>query len=282
MPFVPPMLATPYDPEKHDLTKGTWYAEEKYDGHRLVVEVTEHSRDLLTPGRGVTAWSRYGIERKLPRHLIEDLALRMPNGIYDGELFVPGKRSYGVTELENSADLCYTVFDLITFDGVNLTTMPYRNRVTYIDEIRMTIGHLLDGVRLGHTVRIDSVAEMEKIRDEVWKRDGEGLILKDASSIYESRRAKTWLKIKKLQHATFRITGFTPSRGTKVNRGPYGMTNLVDADGIVTQVKTLNDKLLAAIAANPAAFIGLMLVCEYQERTPDGKYRHIRWDHLEE
>jgi hypothetical protein len=84
--------------------------------------------------------------------------------------------------------------------------------------------------------------------------------------------------------------GFTQSRGKIIDRGPYAAVLLRDAAGNETTVKTLNDVELdrfeqewpstAGVEHHPA--VGRKLRIEYQERTPDGSYRHPRWDRWED
>ena len=136
------------------------------------------------------------------------------------------------------------------------------------------------------------------MRDEVWARDGEGLILKriDAPYTIGKRPKNTWVKIKKLQSQIFTVIGWEPSRGLINNRGLYGMTKLRDEDGIITQVKTKNDAQCrlfeerasfpdgqgGMVVRIPHPDLGRKLVCEFQERTIYNEYRHIRWDHWSE
>src|ERR1043166_140802 len=111
MPFISPMLASPMTALPATLSPGIYAAEEKFDGHRLIMEVTDAAtHDLYGEGMEVKAWGRYGIPRILPPHIVTGMS-RLPPGIYDGELLAPGKRSYGVTERTNSDDLVYVIFD---------------------------------------------------------------------------------------------------------------------------------------------------------------------------
>jgi ATP-dependent DNA ligase len=100
------------------------------------------------------------------------------------------------------------------------------------------------------------------------------------------KRDKSWIKIKKLRSAVLTVTGFQPSKGQIINRGPFATVVLKDEQGNVTTVKTRNDAEIAKLeaqavagAAHPA--IGRKLRIEFQERTVDGSYRHPRWDRWE-
>jgi hypothetical protein len=81
--------------------------------------------------------------------------------------------------------------------------------------------------------------------------------------------------VKALDTAVMTVTGFE-----KGENGPHSTVTLVGTDGETT-VKTLNADALRKFAANPKSFIGRKLRIEFQERTPDGGYRHPRWDRWE-
>jgi hypothetical protein len=60
--------------------------------------------------------------------------------------------------------------------------------------------------------------------------------------------------------------------------GACSVVHLVDDSGIFTSCKVLNGEELKRIQADPSSFIGRKLLLDYQEKTPDGMYRHPRWD----
>ncbi|CAB4190703.1 ATP-dependent DNA ligase [uncultured Caudovirales phage] len=283
--FINPMLASPL-PVGFAPAPGVWAAEEKFDGHRLIVEIAEGKFDLFTDGKRVRAWSRDGLSRALPTHVVASLS-ELPVGIYDGELLAPGKRSYGVTELANSAALVYTVFDVLELLGESTVHHSYDQRRVYLEEIfsRQWIANQTALV-LASSSEIESIEQLQALQNAVWVRDGEGLILKRRTAPYQpGKRSKDFLKIKQLRTAVLTVIGFRPSTGKIVNRGPHAMLLLRDSEGNVTTVKTRNDVEIARLDAqagvgvHPA--IGRQLRIEFQERTPDGNYRHPRWDRWE-
>jgi bifunctional non-homologous end joining protein LigD len=274
--FRAPMLAS-ICPDSVEVQPGQFMVEEKYDGERIGVLVSSGHDDLFTAKR-ITAWSRYGLERKLPTHLTQELA-QLPDGYYDGELMVPGARSYGVKVLTNAALLQYFIFDALQLKGVEIMTMPYHERRQRLLE------NIPDGnaVHLADSFYVGSWDDIISHRDAVWARGGEGLILKRITAPYLiGKRSKDWMKIKDLRHAILTVTGFVAGQSVKQNRGPFAMVRLQDDDGNVITVKTKNDYELRRLESesrqNPHPRIGTKLVILYQERTPDGSYRHPRWD----
>lgn len=284
MSFINPMFAAPMPKVPLNLKSGEWYAEEKIDGHRLILQVEK--------GKG-TAWSRNGLTRILPPHLHEEIK-RLPDGIYDGELYTPGGRSYGVTEIVNGPNLAYTVFDLLQFEGVSLLEENYfKRRVVLLETLAPRSEN--PNIHRGWTTLVENENQLSTLLSDVWERDGEGLILKNTSSIYVpgKRPKNTWIKLKQLKTAVLTVIGFAPSRGQIVDRGPYAMIILRDEDGNITTVKTRNDEECRKLekeapieefslggSTHPA--IGRKIRIEYQERTPDGNYRHPRMDRWED
>jgi len=273
MPFIKPMLASPLP--VGFVPTGGWFAEEKFDGHRLLVEVSSERTSLLHD-KTVRAWSRDGLDRILPTHVL-DAASLLPDGLYDGELFVPGKRSYGVTALANAGALRFVMFDVLRVLGQDCTAMPYVQRREAMDlAVRHTQG--VPGVVLSESFPVASIEDVTRLAESVWSRDGEGLILKLATSTYApGKRSKAWVKVKSVRSATLTVTGFFRGK-----LGECSVTALRDEDGNETTVKTKDTKTRELIAANPSEFLGRRLLIEYQERTPDRGYRHGMWDRWED
>jgi len=306
--FISPMLAKPL-PNGFDPTSGDWIAEEKLDGHRILVRVDDRPADLF--GDCVTrAWSRHGRDRLLPPHIRTSINL-LPNGLYDGELLVPGKRSYGTVVLDNADKLIYVIFDVLVLLDRNLTiedvAATYAERRKFLEEIFTKCYHpnhnndengvLNDRgcgnpdcfnftgnesflpIQLGWSVQIPNMERANEIAENVWARDGEGLILKNTASLYHpgKRPKNAWYKIKQLRSSVLTVLGFRQGR-----MGPNSIVLLRDDEGCETTVKWKNYEELDKIEADPVSFIGRKLRIEFQERTPDGGYRHPRWDRWED
>ena len=280
MPFLSPALASP-TPADFNPKPGEWVAEEKYDGHRLIVCVGSGPKSLFDKV-AVTAWSRDGKVRALPTHVRESL-MELPEGTYDGELMVPGSRSYGVTEKANQAFLKYIIFDVLELLGRDLTSAgvraTYDERMTALTEIFAVDSEDNRGaVTLSDGNNVRDLYHVKQLATSVWKYDGEGLILKRRTSLYHvGKRTKDWLKIKQLRSAVLTLVGY---QGGKC--GPQSVWVLRDPEGNETAVKWKNQALLLEINKAPATFLGRQVRIEYQERTPDGSYRHPRFDRWED
>jgi len=265
MAFISPMLASGMPKAPLNYESGRWVAETKYDGHRLVVEVTV---------RDVFAWGRYGIERALPDTLKRQI-LQLDPGVYDGELIVPGGKSHNVVELTKKDQLQFVAFDILRSIKTEVMDYSWQERREMLAEAFENV----DGpnVKMSAFMKLRTAEQMKDLFDKVVKNGGEGLILKDRESVYLAgkRPAGKWIKVKESNTAVMEIIGFAPGRN-----GPFSRVVIEGDDLRRTSVKVLNNELLAAANMNPKFFIGRQLRIEFQGRTEDGSYRHPRWDHL--
>lgn len=270
-PYVDPMLATPF-PEGQTLQNFVkssevkhWAMEEKFDGHRVIVAVKDGD---------VQAWSRprqgkTALKRDLPPQIATVFAT-FPTGTYDGELIVPGGMSTDVVDLSNAGTEQFIVFDVLRLLGEDTTKNTYDERREFLTEIFAK--------QDGEIVMLAlSVKPSEKFVKDIWARGGEGAILKRRASHYQpGARSRDYIKIKGCEHIVMTVTGYKAGKN-----GPHSTVEVRAEDGSTTTVKTLDNDAIRAFDANPDAFIGRKLMIEYQLRTPDGGYRHPRWDRWE-
>lgn len=266
--FRKPMLASTIEPNRIDFKNTQWAVEEKYDGHRLIVSVQSGV---------VRAWARSGKDRELPKHLHKALS-RFPSGLYDGELCVPHGRSYNVTELEREKDRCYVVFDVLEIIGRDVTSESYDRRREALRLVFSAVGRGTTAVQLAESTNVSSLKEAQKLCSAIWKRDGEGIILKDRSAKYQcGDRPKTVVKMKNVQSAVLAVVNFSDGKWGKNSK-----VHLVDNDGNETSVKVRNLKVLRDVQANGHKYRGRLMRIEFQERTPGGGYRGpVRMDRWE-
>lgn len=267
-PAVKPMLASAMPDGRgiESFAGGDWIAEEKFDGHRLLVRVTAE--------RVVTAWSRPGathgaIERPLPPKIAAAMA-ELPRGLYDGELYLPGGTSSDVTRLDKSAQLALVLFDLADCMGQSILDKSYKDRRALLE---VAVAHTKAGGPVHIAEALPCTLATVKA---IWKRGGEGVILKRLGATYKSGyRSPDWVKVKPQGSAVFTITGYEEGKS-----GPYSVVLLRHADGRETSCKVLNNDTLRAIEAAPKKFLGKRLVVSHNGFTSSGLWRHAMWDHL--
>ena len=201
--FVPPQLATLTDkPPSSD----EWFHELKFDGYRLLCHLE---------GRQVHFWTRNRKDwtAKFANVGKAIKALPVKTAILDGEIVAldsTGRASF--QRLQNSINkgggsgLIFHIFDLIYIEGFNLTHCPLRERKRVLAELLEPLG---DTGLLRYSDHIEgNGAQFFK---EACKHGLEGIVSKQADSVYESTRSRNWLKIKCIRRQEFVIAGYTLS-----------------------------------------------------------------------
>ena len=204
---VRPMLATPAgEPFDHP----DWLFEVKWDGYRAVAEVRDgevalYSRNLLPLN-----------ETFAP--IVEALRGCRFEAVLDGEVVVVDDRGEPDFQLlqnyrkSGHGHLLYCVFDLLHFQGHDLTRLPLLRRKELLKRI------LPSGprIRFSDHVERDGVLFFEVVR----KKGLEGVIAKHAQSVYQpGKRSRRWLKVKAQLTQEGVIAGFTSPRGGRRHFG---------------------------------------------------------------
>lgn len=244
---------------------GTWSMDEKLDGHRCLV---------VKRGEDIKCWSRGGagrasLEKKVTPAILSAIA-QMPDGIYDGELMIPGGNSWNVVDLARQHELVVILFDVQEILGQNVCKEPQSMRR---DLLAQAVAHVkTDAVRL-----VASFTPEWAVIEKIWAEGGEGVIVKKNSAPYRpGYRSDAWVKVKQLMSVVGVITGFKAG-----SFGPHSVTCVTLDSGVKTQVKTLDTVTLAAIEKNPESFLGHRLVIQCQQVVASsGCPRHPMWDHM--
>ncbi len=204
---VRPMLATaaeePFDhPE--------WLFEVKWDGYRALAEVNDgevalYSRNLLTLN-----------EKFAP--VVEALRECRYEAVLDGEVVavddqgIPNFQLLQDYRKSGRGHLLYHVFDLLHFQGHDLTSLPLIRR----KEILKRILPSSPRVRFSEHVVRDGVLFFRVVKE----RGLEGIVAKHAESPYlPGRRSRQWLKVKTQLTQEGVIAGFTAPRGGREHFG---------------------------------------------------------------
>lgn len=303
-----PMLAVPL--AKADIAYwNEWAMEEKFDGHRLIVQVSDFDVTAWTRPRRRKDGAKTMERRTLPPHLVTAFR-QLPIGTYDGEL-LGGVTSTDVTRTDLVGTLRFVVFDLLGLKAHSTLSLTYDQRRELLELMwskNLKRGTLVaPHLELARSFRVERRADIDRFVKRIWDQGGEGAILKRRASVYhEGKRSPDWVKLKKLCTEVCRVVGFEAGRGEKVDRGPFASVAVestgevwLESKGRLTTVKTVNDAELdhfnaewhsatkgralaglAGYAEHPA--IGRLLRIEFQDFTPGGDFRHPRWDRWED
>jgi DNA ligase-1 len=175
------------------------WLEDKYDGircqlHKVGDRVALYSRDL----REITTTFLEVADslRPTPADFVLDgelLAMRGDVSLPFAELQKRLGRREGDLFLGQQIPVRFLAFDLLWLNGESTLTRPLRARRAALEQIPFP-----SAIRLAQVVRAYSPADIERTFQEARARLNEGLMVKEAESIYTpGRRGLSWLKLKK-------------------------------------------------------------------------------------
>lgn len=203
---VSPMLSTL---AKEPFDKDGWIFEIKWDGYRAIAELE---------GDEVTIYSRKKQsfnQRFSP--LVDELRNFPIQAIFDGEIVVLDKKGKPQFQLlqnysPSKGNLVYYVFDLLYFNGHDLTGLPLLKRKSILEKI------LPASEKIRYSKHIENRG---KFLFEQAKSTGlEGIIAKNSFSVYHyGQRSQEWLKIKSQNRQEAIIGGFTEGKGSRKHFG---------------------------------------------------------------
>ena len=207
MPKIPfrikPMLATLVDVP---FTRPNWIFEEKYDGVRMLA---------YKEGSHLSIISRNAIDRtdRYPQIAKAIVKLKPETLLLDGEIVIFDSKGVSRFQLlqRSKGNPEFAVFDCLYHCGKDLRREPFSSRRSILESLLKRDANLRPSAILGsdglQTFRIAS------------KRGYEGIIGKNLTSTYESRRSHQWLKVKVHQQQEFVIGGFTAPKGSREDFG---------------------------------------------------------------
>jgi bifunctional non-homologous end joining protein LigD len=287
---ISPMLATAGD--VLDLPDDEWSFEGKWDGFRIVAELTHGSMTLRTRS-GNDYTEKFGTLQSFADDLAEH------DAVVDGEVVVfddGGVSSFEKLQNATRDDIRFIAFDLLYLDGTSLLRKKYSDRRRLLELLTTGLDSVLVPPRLTGSAA-DAVAES---RERGW----EGVVAKRTDSVYQpGKRAHTWIKHKNWRTQEVVIGGWRRGQGRRA--GGFGslLMGIPDGDRLryVGRVGTgFDDRALDTFAAllapleasdspfssilpaadrNGAVWVEPVLVGEvrFYEATESGHLRHPSW-----
>ena len=201
---IKPMLSTLV---KEPFDHPDWIFEVKWDGYRALAEIRDE---------GVSLYSRNQISfNKKFSPIVESLRKFGFDAVLDGEIVVvddQGRPDFQMLQHYQetaSSHLLYYVFDLLYFQGHDMTNLPLLRRKELLKKIIPTSPK----IRLSDYIWNEGVL----FYNVVTEKGLEGIVAKHSQSTYETgRRSRQWLKVKTRLTQEGVIAGFTePGGGRK-------------------------------------------------------------------
>lgn len=187
--WMEPMAATL---TQERFTGPEWSFERKLDGMRLLALKQGHSVRLLSRNR-------------LPQNETYPSVAKAVAALPVRELILDGEAT-GVWG--RAGEVAYHVFDILWFDGRDVTSLPLEERRALLDRLPLR-------PPLHRVEELSGDAPWERACREGW----EGVIAKRRGSPYEHRRSPHWLKMKCEATQELVVGGFTDPQGGRVGLG---------------------------------------------------------------
>ncbi|RFZ85179.1 DNA ligase D [Mucilaginibacter terrenus] len=199
---IKPMKATLVD-EPFD--QPGWIYEIKWDGYRALATLNEGQATLTSRNNLV-----FGQFQPI-NDLLESWDM---NVVLDGEIVAlneQGTADFGALQNwrnKKNALLAFYVFDILWYNGRDLTGLPLRSRREILDAVLPKNSEL---IRPSQVFEVGGIEFFEAAK----KMGLEGIIAKRADSLYTSdARSREWLKVKAKRRQEVIIAGFTKNEGT--------------------------------------------------------------------
>lgn len=277
IPKIGCMLGKPYGDVGPTKTKWPCIVTEKLDGIRRII-VKEHDE--------VHCYSRSGHEDIGLVDILADMKYLPDNTVYDGELLAEGNfadciaQRQATNSIANSGGirvgLTFNVFDMIPIDefrrGKSEKNAKLRKTLlaaTLMDESLKIIEpekyfSLIQAFGIHTELKfirpvpilglVKSMDEVDPIVSEIWKRNGEGVMLNTVEGLYEIKRSNNLLKVKHTEEHVLKVIDVL--EGTGKFEDSLGAL-IVDYNGTRLGVGSgFTDQQRHAIWDNPDAYIG--------------------------
>jgi DNA ligase 1 len=265
---IPCMLACDYmdyvGKPKHYVTG--WYASVKYDGQRAF---------WLPHVDGGTLYSRLGNKINAPAWFVDLLNSVAPETVLDGEIFFGNGNFHMTGNLRSTkpdsaiwSRAQYKIFDAPLIDGT-------------FEERYFALLELLDGADVSkieavEQIKIKNSQHLEDFYNSVLDEGGEGLILRDPSSLYVDGRSPKMLKYKPSFDNEAVIVGYNEGNGRNTGKlGSFIVHPLVNGEpnrkgefsisGMTDYIRTNYKR------THP---VGTVVTYSYRSLTNTGKPRH--------
>jgi bifunctional non-homologous end joining protein LigD len=212
--FTPPMLATL---TSRVFSDPSWVFEPKLDGQRSLLWRRDGTVRLLTRNDK----DRTSHYPDLVEAIVRD---RMPALIADGEIVAFDGDVTSFSRLQGrmqnarpsaaqvaAVPVSYYLFDLIWFDGYDLSALPLLARKAILRDACA----FDDPIRFSEHLDEEGEAAFHAACAKGW----EGLVAKRAASPYVHARSKDWLKFKCSNEQEFVVIGWTDPRGARSGLG---------------------------------------------------------------
>lgn len=202
-----PMLAHAKPAQEHHFHDESYWMQEKLDGERRLLHL--HANDIFLTGRKVLKSGLLSeVSDKTP-YLNHDRLHDFAGTILDGELMHPKGFKFLSRVMRSNTDkalaiqeehghLVYHLYDILSFDGVSVESLPYHQRYDVLRHFFKSIPpELRPYFRLVDSYK--DVASKQSLYQQILiDPDKEGVMFRHKDAVYETnKRSRSLLRMKK-------------------------------------------------------------------------------------
>lgn len=322
---LPPTAWKPQKAEARELEElenmdfHDWVAEKKIDGARYALHIRKGGCLLLSTHESAGDGEAVDKTDRVP-HITRNPALmawykKYHGTVLDGEISLPASagpsKSKAVTSImgadpdkaiarqQERGRLVFRVFDILYLHGRDIQEKPQKKRHDMLDLIINSIEPVGIDIRMLQTYYFQTYSDLVNLYTTELKKGGEGLILKNQNMPYVqgSKKASTWIKLKRLGTYDAVVTGYKTGDGKyKGTVGALAISQYLDGKIIqVGFVSGMTDTARAAFATRlhydtslppkkvqtviPTRWFAIEFLSQEPEKSTH-RYRHGRFNQL--
>jgi len=193
-----------------------WAGEIKIDGLRCITVFDKGTFECFSRN----SKRLYGAEKVIVNGLNSNVIKQLQGYVLDGEFYTKNWSDTMTSIMRKSeipsriklSDMRYYLFDVIPIRDMKakICRTPYIQRKKLLQAICKKLQHPFEYV--DYTIITEPVLDnATKLANKYIKQGWEGLVLKAIDGVYECRRSKLWLKIKKFKTLDLRCVDIIPS-----------------------------------------------------------------------
>jgi ATP-dependent DNA ligase len=269
-----PMLAQDF---KEGRVKFPCYAEPKFDGVRVLAEITRGNQNAMTVDE-VNFYFRSGKPVHTLEHLAEPL-LKISEGWgdcwFDGEVIHEEGFMKCVGDVRRkrlqAPHLTYAIFDVFSDQRPHLS---YLERRKILNDIPFGTGGKIEVVPTKSICKMDDLWEAKEIY-EAMSDNVEGVMVKSSDALYQhGKRSFDWMKVKDELSVDFPVVEAYEGTGKYVEMLGGFIAENPNTGARVRIGGGYTDEQRKQYWDNRNEYIGVVAEIKYQYMTPKGSLRH--------
>jgi ATP-dependent DNA ligase len=287
VPVIWPMNANGVkDPEHLQalLNDDNYVGQEKLDGMRAVIHITENGLRIFSRSAGVDDPSRPLEKTAALPHLAKLVFTSLFGTVLDAEILIAGKDCAEISGTINRKDVnddnhlvTAFIFDILKLNGVGVTNKSLQQRISLLEIVQSR----LQSEHIVFLPWAKSSVDKSSLYQTILATGKEGIMLKRLDAVYVEggRPSNNWYKAKKSATFDCVILGFSKGAGKYNSQigavifGQYKGDTLIQ----LGQASGMSDSIRGLMSKYPEQYLGRVVTISGMERLKSGAIRHPQY-----